>query len=99
MRPSRCIDELGCNAHTVCRFAHTTLQYVAHAEFAADLFHVNSAALVSECRIASDYEQPFDAREASDDVFDHSVDEVILLGVATQVCKWQHSNRRFVRKR
>ena len=36
--------------------------------------------LVGKTRIARDHEQPFDAREAGDDVLDHAVDEIFLLG-------------------
>ena len=50
-------------------------------------------------RIAGDDEQPLDAGQAGDDVFDHAVDEIVLLGISAHVLERQHRDRRPVRQR
>ena len=62
MRPGGRIDQLPGDPHPVRRLAHAAFQHIAHAELTADLFHVDSAALVGEARIACDHEQPANAR-------------------------------------
>jgi len=57
-------------------------KYIAHAQFAPDLLHVDRLALVGEARIAGDHEQPADAGERSDDLLDDAVGEIFLLRVA-----------------
>jgi hypothetical protein len=56
-------------------------------------------ALEGEGRITRDDEEPLDAREACDDVFDHTIGEIFLLRIAAHVLEGQHSNRRLVRQR
>jgi hypothetical protein len=83
MRPGGRIDQLPGDAHLVRRLAHAAFQHIAHAELAADLLHVDRAALVGEARITCDHEQPANARQGRDDVLHHAVGEVLLLDVAT----------------
>ena len=92
------IDQLPGDPHAGGGLAHAALEHVADAQFAADLFHIDRAALVGEARIARDDEQPADARQRRDDVLDHAVGEVLLLRVAAQIQKWQNRDRRFVRQ-
>jgi hypothetical protein len=68
----------------------------AHAEFAADLLHIDGVAFVRKTRIAGDDEQSTNAGERGDDLLDHPVDEIFLLGVAAQIGEGQHCDRRFV---
>ena len=77
--------------------ADAALEHVANAELTADLLHVDRPPLVGEGRIARDHEQPTDARERGDDVFHHSVGEIILFRVAAHVLERQHRDRRPVR--
>jgi hypothetical protein len=56
-------------------------------------------ALVDETRIARDHEQPLDARQTRNDVFDHPVGEILLLGVAAHVLERQHRDGRLVGQR
>ena len=86
------VDELAGNAHAIARLAYTAFQHVSHAEFASDLPDVGRLALVGKTRIAGDHEQRLEARQAGDDVFDHAVDEVLLLGVAAHVLERQHGD-------
>ena len=89
MRAGRGVDQLPGDAHPVAGLAHAAFQHVAHAKLAADLLHVHGPALVGEARIARDDEQPADARQRGDDVLDHAVGEIFLLGVAAQVLERQ----------
>ena len=99
MRASCGVDQLSGDTDAARGLSDAALEDVAHAEFAADLLHVDRPALVGEARVAGDDEDPLDARQAGDDVFDHAVGEVVLLGVATQVGEGQYCDGRFVRQR
>ena len=98
MRRGRSVDELPGDAHPVRRLAHAAFQHVAHAQFAADLPHVDRAALVGEAGVARDDEQPAHARQRRDDVLHHAVGEVLLLGIAAQVQERQDGDRGLVGK-
>ena len=65
---ARSIDKLAGNAHPVARLADTAFQHVAHAEFAADLLHVDRLALVGKARVTRDDMQLRQLRKISDDV-------------------------------
>src|SRR5215472_8522366 len=79
--------------------AHAVFEDITHTEITADLADIGGFPLVSEARIASDDEEPFDARQAGDDVLDHAVDEIILLGIAAHIGKRKDSDRRAVGQR
>ena len=96
MRAGGRVDELPGDANAVRGLADAAFQHVAHAELAADLLHVDGAALVGEAGVARDHEQPADARKRGDDVLDYAVCEVFLLWVAAPVLKWQDRNGRAV---
>src|SRR5271166_1133826 len=68
----------GRDAEPRARLAHAALQHIAHAKLAPDLSDIDRPSLVGEARIARDHEQPPDARQSGGDVFDHSVDEIVL---------------------
>src|SRR5208282_59783 len=90
-------DQLASDADAGCRLAHAAFEHIAHPELASDLANVWRLALVSEARISRDHEQPFDARQAGDDVLNHAVDKIILLGISAHVLERQHRDRRSVR--
>ena len=48
MRAADCVDQLRGDSHATARFADRAFEHVADAEFAADLLHVHSVALISE---------------------------------------------------
>ena len=52
------VDQLAGDAHAVAGLAHAAFEHIAHAEFAADLLHIDRLALVGEARIAGDDEEP-----------------------------------------
>src|SRR5262249_36925287 len=52
MRARGGVDELAGDAQTVRRFAHATLEHVAHPQLAADLLHIDRSALVGKAGIA-----------------------------------------------
>src|SRR5271165_1900610 len=78
------------DADPVAALAHRAFEHVAHAELAPDLFHIDGLALVSEARIAGDDEEPADAAQRGDDLLDHAVGEIFLLGVTAHVGERQH---------
>ena len=78
--------------------ADAAFEHEAHAQFAADLLHIDCAALVGEARIAGDHEEPADAAQCGGDLRDHAVGEIFLLRVAAQIGEGQDRNRRLVRQ-
>src|SRR6516165_410843 len=60
---------------------------------------MNGLALVGETRIAGDHEQPANARERSDDLLDHPVCEIVLIGIAAHIGERQHCDRGLVGQR
>jgi len=96
MRPVGGVDQLRGDAHATACLAHGAFEHITHAEFAPDLLHIDGAAFVGEARIAGDDEEPFDPRQRSDDLLDHSVGEIFLLRVTAHILKRQYCDRRLV---
>src|SRR5262245_55999656 len=93
MRSCRGVNELPGDTNSVPRPTHTAFENIANPEFTSDLLHVYSPALVGEARIASDDKQPPHSRECGDDLLYHSISEVLLVTVATEIFEWQDSDR------
>ena len=87
------VDQLPGDAQPVAGLAHASFKHVADAELAADLLHVDRAALVGEAGIAGDHEQPVHARQGGDDLVDDPVDEIVLLRIVAEVDEGQHGDR------
>src|SRR4030081_3649368 len=79
MGASCSIHELSRDAHPALYLAHATFDDVPHTKLAADLLFVHRLAFVSKTRVASDHEQPADARQGGDDIFHDAVGKIILL--------------------
>ena len=99
MRTGPSLDHLDRNTHTLGSLAHAAFEHVAHAKRAANLLNVHCSAFVCECRIPREHKKPLDPREAGNDLVDHAVGEVVLLGVSAHVLEWKHGDRRPVWKR
>jgi hypothetical protein len=63
-----CLDKLAGSADPVARLPHAAFQYIAHAEVATDLLHVDRLTLVSNARVARDHMEFGKLREIGDDV-------------------------------
>jgi len=87
--PARGLDQLAGDADAAGGAADAAFEHIAHAELAADLADIGGFPFVGKARIARDDKQPFDARQARDDVLDHAVDKIILLRVAAHIGKRQ----------
>jgi hypothetical protein len=96
MRIAGRVDQLTGDAHSVAGFAHRAFEDISDAKLAPDLLHIDRLALVRKTRIAGDDKQPADARQRSDDLLDHPVDEIFLLRVAAHIGEGQYSDRRLV---
>src|ERR1700682_6414135 len=70
MGPVRCVNQLCGDAHPVSALSHRAFQHIPDAKLAPDLLHVDCLALVRKTRIASDDEEPANARERGDDLLD-----------------------------
>ena len=93
MRPHRGVDQLRRDANAPGGLAHRAFEHVVHAQFAPDLLHVDRLPFVREARISGDDEQPADARQRGDNLLDHAIGEIVLLGVSAHVLKRQHYDR------
>jgi hypothetical protein len=99
MRASSGINELGGDANAFSTLAYGTFEHVAHAQFAADLLHIDRSTFVRERGVARDDEQSANATERGDDFFDHAVGEIFLLRVARHVLERQNRDRWLLGKR
>ena len=96
----RCgVDELSGDADARSRLAHAAFQHKANAKFAADLSHIDGAALVGKGRVARDDVHVPVVGQARDDVLNHAVGEIVLIAVSTHVLKRQDCDRQPVGKR
>jgi len=86
------LDQLTGDADPVTGLANAALEHIVHAEFAADLFDIDGFALVGEARIARDHEQRLEPRQRGDDLLDHAIGEIFLLGIAAHVLERQYCN-------
>src|SRR5215510_10987490 len=86
------INQLSCDANLVRRLVHRPFEDVAHAERTPDLLDIGGSALEREARIASDDEQRFELRERGDDLLNHPVGKILLLGLAAYVLEREHGD-------
>jgi hypothetical protein len=97
MRTCRRINELRSDTHAIVGAADATFKDIPHPKFATNLPDIGRFALVLEARVAGDDEQLGEPGELRYNVLRDAVAEVILVGVATQVCEGKDRYRRFVR--
>jgi hypothetical protein len=96
MRSGRRVDQLRADAHAATGFTNGAFEDVAHTQFAADLLQIDRMAFVRKARIAGDDQEPPDAGERDDDLIDHAVGEIFLLGVAAHVLEGHHRQGWFI---
>src|SRR5262249_51626954 len=94
MRAGGRLDQLPSDTDPLASFAYRAFEDIAHAELTPDLLHIDGLALVCKARIPSDHEEPADAAERGDDLLDHAIGEILLLGIAAHVREGQHRDRR-----
>src|SRR6516165_2775623 len=87
------IDKLGADAHALPGSAYATFEDIADAKVAANLLEIDGFSFVGECGIASDDEKPAPFRQRRDDVLGNAVDEIFLLGIATDIVKRKDGDR------
>src|SRR5690349_18630573 len=95
----RYVDQLCRDAHAIAVLSHGAFQEIAHAELATDLLCIDCPTLVGKCRVAGDDEEPPDAGKRGDYLLDHTVGEILLLRIATQIGEGKRRDRRLIGKR
>jgi hypothetical protein len=80
-----------CSAQTLSCAA---LYDIPDTQLTAHNLHVHRLALVDEGGVSGDHREGAPARETSDQLFDQTGDEVVLIGVAAQVVERQNSDGR-----
>src|SRR5437762_12813039 len=93
MRAGGHVDQLASDTNPIAALAHRAFEHVAHTKLAPDLLHIDGLPFVGEARIAGDDEEPPDAAERGDDLLDHAVDEIFLLGIAAHIGEREHRYR------
>src|SRR5579871_4068597 len=87
MRGGLRFDELNVDAYAFTDALDAPLQYVADIQVPPHLLHVEGLALVSKRSVAGDDEGTGNPREIGCETLGHSVDEVLLLGIAADICE------------
>jgi hypothetical protein len=98
VRPCKRINQLPRDADFARRLAHRPFKDVADAKLTPDLLDIDGFTLERKARIASDDEQPFEARKGRRDFLDHSVRKILLLWIAAHVLERQHRDGGLVRE-
>src|SRR5437016_4706856 len=99
MRASEGIDQLPGNADFLVTLTNRALQNIPDTKFPTDLLYVDGLSFVRETRITGDDEQPTDARQRGNDLLDHPIGKIFLVGIAAHVLKRHHRYRRLFGKR
>ena len=84
------IDQLHVHPKPVAAPLHRAFEHVADVQLAADLFEINRFAFVSKCGVSADYERAADARQVRGQALGHAIDEIVLLGITTEVGERQN---------
>src|SRR6516162_3470657 len=79
------VNQLACDANPPRRLPHRTLKNISHTKPTSDLLDIDGFAFERKARIASDHEQPLEPRKRGDDLLNHPVRKVLLLGIAVHV--------------
>jgi hypothetical protein len=79
------IDKLHVNPDPIAAPLDRAFEHVANVQLAADLLEINRPALVGKCGVATDHERAPYARQVCGQGLGHTVDEVVLLGIAAEV--------------
>src|SRR3984893_3488466 len=99
MRPVERIYTLRGDAPSAAGFAHRTLENITDGQVTPDLLHVDRLALVGKARIPGDDEEPADAGQRGDDLLDHAISKIFLLGITAHVLERHYRQRRLIRQR
>src|SRR4030042_7209266 len=96
MIPSMSIDQLGGYSYLVSSLLNPPLYNIPYTQFLTNLLNLYRLALVCECRVSSNHQEPWNLAKGSNNLLSDPVAEIFLRMVATQVVKRQYSNGRFV---
>lgn len=87
MSSSGRLNKLPSDANAIAGFSDATFEHIAHSKLAADLFDIDSVALVGKAGVPSYHEEPTRFGKRSDDVLGNSVGKVFLFGITAHVLK------------
>ena len=91
------VEKLDVHAQPVADLAHAPFGHISNVKLPAGLLGVDRLAPVGEAGMAGDHEQGPEPRQFGDDVLRDPVGKVILRGIAAQIRKRKHRDRRLVR--
>ena len=99
MAASLRVNQLSGDANALSGTSNATFNYVAHAEFFADLLNINWLSFLREGRVSSYDEQAFEMGQFRNDVLHDAVGKILLLRVAAHVLEGQDGDGGLVRNR
>ncbi len=97
--PRGSIDKLDIDPHPIARPLNASLQHISHPQLPAHVLDFRGFSLVGERGVAGNHKQLWDLGEGGNDFLGQAITEILLLGIAAYVDKWQHGNGRLVRQR
>jgi hypothetical protein len=89
MGSGRRVDKLPRNPHAAACLSNTAFEDIAHPKLSPHLLHVYGLALVSEARIAGDDEQCLETGQCGDDLLNHPISKILLLGITAHILEGQ----------
>ncbi len=99
MLSARRLDKLTAYADAVASLAEAALDHIADPKLPSTSFEVAALTLVAEARVAGDDREPPRPRQLGDQILSDAIEEEVGLGVAAEVLKRQHRDRRPFRRR
>ena len=86
------IDELRVHPKPVAATPYGPLEHVANVQLPPDPPEVDRFVLVGECGVSTDDERTGDTRQVAGQALGHTINEIFLLGITTEVGKRQHND-------
>ena len=71
---------------------HRAFEYIANVQFVADLLQINGLSFERKRGVSADDQRAVNSRQVRREAFSHTINEVVLLGVTTEVSERQHNN-------
>ena len=86
------VDQLHTHPEPVAATLHRAFEHVADVQLASELFEINRRSLVGKCGMSADHERAADTRQIRGQALGHTIDEIVLFGIAAEIGKRQNDD-------
>ena len=86
------IDQLHVDPKEVATTLHRSFEHVADVQLTSEPHYVDRLTFESERGVARNHERAIDPRQVGGQALGHAIDEVVLLGIASDVCERQNND-------